>query len=168
MTPDEVQTLYAYNSWANHRVLDACAPLNAAQFTQSVTSSFASVRDTLAHIMLAEWLWLERWQGRSPGFPSSDGFPDLASIRSRWQRIDGDLNAFIQKLSAADLGRVVEYKNTRGNAFSNPMQQMLQHVVNHGTYHRGQITTLLRQLGATPVPTDLIAFYREKAGAAHN
>jgi uncharacterized damage-inducible protein DinB len=167
MTPDEVRTLYAYNSWANHRVLDACAPLDAAKFTQNLHSSFPSVRDTLAHIMLAEWLWLERWLGRSPGFPSTD-FPDLAAIRSRWETIDGDLRGFVQKLSAADLDRLVEYKNTKGHAFSNPMWQMLQHVVNHGTYHRGQITTMLRQLGATPLTTDLIAYYREQSGLAHN
>ncbi len=167
MTPEEVRTLYTYNSWANGRVLRACAPLRAEQFTQNVVSSFPSVRDTLAHIMLAEWLWLERWQGRSPGFPS-DQFEDLASLRARWEKIDSDLKAYVRKLSAADLERVVEYKNTKGNAFSNPMWQMLQHVVNHGTYHRGQITTMLRQLGATPVTTDLIAFYREQAGAAHN
>lgn len=167
MTPEEVQTLYAYNAWANRRALDACAPLSAAQFTQNVVSSFSSVRDTLAHIMLAEWIWLERWLGRSPAFPPSD-LADFASIRTRWQTIDADLNAFVQKLSVADLDRVVEYKNTKGNAFSNSMQQMLQHVVNHSTYHRGQITTMLRQLGATPLTTDLIAFYREQAGAAHN
>ncbi|MGB6876031.1 MAG: DinB family protein [Candidatus Acidiferrales bacterium] len=167
MDLDDVHRLYAYNSWANHRVLDACAPLSAAQFTQNVISSFPTVRDTLAHIMLAEWLWLERWLGRSPGFPSGD-FPDLASIRTRWQKIETDLNAFIQKLPATDLDRVVEYKNTKGNAFSNPMWQMLQHLVNHGTYHRGQITTMIRQLGATPLTTDLIAFYREQAGLAHN
>lgn len=167
MTPEEVRTLYAYNSWANHRVLDACAPLSAKQFTQNLHSSFPSVCDTLAHIMLAEWLWLERWQGRSPAFPPSD-FVDLASIRARWQKIETDLNAYVQKLSAADLDRVVEYKNTKGHAFSNPMRQMLQHVVNHGTYHRGQITTMLRQLGATPLTTDLIAYYREQSGLAHN
>lgn len=167
MTPEEVRTLYAYNSWANHRALDACAPLTAAQFTQKIISSFPSLRDTLAHIMLAEWVWLERWQGRSPAFPPSD-FPDFASIRSRWEAIEGDLHAFIQPLSAADLERVVEYKNTKGHAFSNPMWQMLQHVVNHGTYHRGQITTMLRQLGATPLTTDLIAFYREQANLPHN
>lgn len=167
MTPEEVRTLYRYNSWANHRALDASASLSAAQFTQNVVSSFSSVRDTLAHIMHAEWLWLERWQGRSSGFPS-DQFADLASLRARWQKIDADLGAFILKLSAADLERVVEYKNTKGNAFANPMGQMLQHVVNHGTYHRGQITTMLRQLGATPATTDLIAFYREQVGRAHN
>jgi uncharacterized damage-inducible protein DinB len=167
MTPDEVRTLYAYNSWANRRVLDACAPLNAAQLIQNLHSSFPSVRDTLAHIMLAEWLWLERWQGRSPAFPT-ENFAELASIRARWQKIDGDLNTFIQQLSAVDLDRVVEYRNTKGHAFSNPMWQMLQHLVNHGTYHRGQITTMLRQLGATPLTTDLIAFYREQSGVPHN
>ncbi|MFZ0212981.1 MAG: DinB family protein [Candidatus Acidiferrales bacterium] len=167
MTLDNVRMLYAYNSWANRRVLDACSPLSPEQFTRDLRSSFPSVRDTLAHIMLAEWLWLERWLGRSPAFPVSD-FSDFASIRTRWQTIEADLNAFMQKLSAADLDRVVEYKNTKGNAFSNPMWQMLQHLVNHGTYHRGQITTMLRQLGATPSTTDLIAFYRERSGKPHN
>ncbi len=167
MTLDNVRTLYAYNSWANRRVLDACAPLSAEQLTQNLHSSFPSVRDTLAHIMLAEWLWLERWLGRSPAFPPSD-FADLAAIRARWQTIETDLNAFIRKLSAADLDRTVEYKNTKGTVFSNPMWQMLQHLVNHGTYHRGQITTMLRQLGAAPSTTDLIAFFRENAGKAHN
>jgi uncharacterized damage-inducible protein DinB len=167
MTQDEVRTLNAYNSWANHRVLDTCAPLSAAQFTQDLHSSFPSVRDTLTHLMFVEWVWLERWLGRSPGFPT-DQFADLAALRTRWQKIETDLNAFIQKLSTADLDRVVEYKNTKGTAFSNPMWQMLQHLFNHQTYHRGQITTMLRQLGATPVATDLIAFYREQASGAHN
>lgn len=167
MTPEDVRTLCAYNSWANHRALDASAALSPEQFTRNLGSSFSSVRDTLAHIMLAEWIWLERWLGRSPAFPPSD-FPDLASLRARWRTIETDLDAFVQKLSVADLERIVEYKNTKGHAFSNPLQQMLQHVVNHSTYHRGQVTTLLRQLGAAPLTTDLIAFYREQAGRAHN
>lgn len=167
MTLEDVHSLYAYNYWANHRILGACEPLGPAKFTQNLHSSFPSVRDTLRHIMLAEWLWLERWLGRSPGFPP-DEFPDLAAIRLRWQKIEADLSAFIGRLSAVYLERVVEYKNTKGHAFANPMWQMLQHLVNHGTYHRGQITTMLRQLGATPATTDLIAFYREQTGRPHN
>ena len=163
MTLEDVRLLYAYNSWANHRVVDACAPVDTAKSTQNLHSSFSSIRDTLRHVMFAEWLWLERWLGRSPGFPAEE-FPDLASLRSRWQKIEADLNAFVGKLSVADLERVVEYKNTKGHAFANPMWQMLQHVVNHGTYHRGQVTTMLRQLAGTPIATDLIAFYREQAG----
>ena len=167
MTIEDIHLLYDYNSWANRRVLDACAPLDTAKLAHDLHSSFPSVRDTLGHIMLAEWLWLERWQGRSPAFPT-ENFSDLASLRSRWQKIETDLSAFVQRLTSSDLDRVVEYKNTKGRAFSSPMWQMLQHLVNHGTYHRGQITTLLRQLGATPVATDMIAFYRERSGQPHN
>ena len=118
--------------------------------------------------MFAEWLWLERWLGRSPTGPPSREFSDLASIRAGWQEIENDLRTFVRTLSAPDLERVVKYRNTKGHAFLNPMWQMLQHLVNHGTYHRGQITTMLRQLGATPLATDMIAFYREQSGQPHN
>ncbi|HVB07850.1 MAG TPA: DinB family protein [Candidatus Acidoferrales bacterium] len=168
MTLEDVHLLYDYNSWANRRALDACATLSTDQLTRKLGSSYPSVRDTLAHIMFVEWLWLERWSGRSPsGFPPED-FLDLASVRSRWQKIESDLLKFVRALSAANLERVVTYRNTKGNSFSDRMWQMLQHLVNHGTYHRGQITTLLRQLDATPVATDLIAFYRERSGQPHN
>jgi len=149
-------------------VLDACVALSTEQLTRKLGSSYPSVRDTLTHIMFAEWLWLERWSGRYPsGFPPED-FLDLASVRARWRKIENDLLKFVRALSAPDLERVIHYRNTKGNPFSDPVWQMLQHVVNHGTYHRGQITTLLRQLGATPVATDLIAFYRERSGQPHN
>lgn len=126
------------------------------------------MRDTLTHIMFVEWLWLERWNGRSPAGPPPGDFPHLASIRAHWQKIENDLLKFVRALSAEDLEHVINYRNTKGNLFSDRMWQMLQHLVNHGTYHRGQITTLLRQLGATPVATDLIAFYRERSGQPHN
>lgn len=168
MTIEDVRLLYDYSSWANHRVLDACARLAQAQLTRNLGSSYPSVRDTLTHIMLVEWLWLERWHGRSPSGPPPGEFPDLASVRARWQEIENELLKFVRALSAPDLERVVTYRNTKGNPFSSPMWQMLQHLVNHGTYHRGQITTLLRQLAATPVATDLIAFYREQSGQPHS
>ena len=66
MTPEEMRMLYDYNAWANHRAMDAASKLTAEQFVQPMGSSFASVRDTLAHIYGAEWIWLERFQGRSP------------------------------------------------------------------------------------------------------
>ena len=168
MTTEDVRLLYEYNSWANRRALDACATLSTEQLTRKLGSSYPSVRDTLTHIMFVEWLWLERWNGRSPAGPPSGDFPDLSAVRARWQEIENDLLKFVAALSAPDLERVVTYRNTKGNPFSDRMWQMLQHLVNHGTYHRGQITTMLRQLGATPVATDLIAFYREQSGQPHN
>lgn len=169
ITPEQVRTLFAYDAWANQRMLDACAALSPEQFTRDLGSSFRSVRDTVAHIMGAEWLWLERFRGSSPlSLPSADQYPDLASLRARWTQFESELLAYVGGLSAADLERSFDYKDLKGNPHSNSLWQTLQHLANHGTYHRGQVTTLLRQLGAKPVGTDMIGFYRERAAqAAH-
>ena len=168
MTPEDARTLYAYDAWANRRVLDACAALAPEQFTKDLGSSFRSVRDTMAHIMGAEWLWLERFQGRTARLPSGDQFPDLASLRTRWTEVERDLLAYVGGLSAADLERSFDYWDMKGNPHTSLLRETLQHVANHSTYHRGQVTTLFRQLGAKPIGTDLIGFYRERAAqAAH-
>ena len=162
MNAEDFRLLYDYNSWANHRTLDACAQLTEDQFTRDMGSSFRSVRDTLVHVMLVEWLWLERWHGRSPNsFPPTSDFPTLDSVRARWAEINTDLRDYIASLTPEEVQRVVHHKTTAGVPYSHPLWQMLQHLANHGTYHRGQITTLLRQLGAKATGTDLITFYRE-------
>lgn len=167
MTPEEIRALYNYNAWANHRTLDACAALSDEQFARDLGSSFRSVRDTLVHIMGAEWIWFERWHGRSPGaLPTADEFPTPASVRARWAEIERDLLSFVAGLSAEDLARVHEVRTLTAGTAANPLWQMLQHVVNHSSYHRGQVVTMLRQLGATPVSTDLIRYYRERAAGA--
>ena len=165
MTPEHIRLLYEYNSWANRRALDACATLSSEQFIRDLGSSYRSVRDTLAHIMGGEWFWLERCRGRSPSaVPSPEPFPDLASLRARWQPIERELHEFVATRTAEDLARVHHYITTEGNPNSQPLWQILQHVANHGSYHRGQVATMLRQLGAKPQFTDLIYFYRERAG----
>jgi uncharacterized damage-inducible protein DinB len=167
MTPEEIRTLYDYNAWANHRSLDAASALSAEKFVQPMGSSFGSVRDTLAHIYGAEWIWLERFQGRSPAsLPDATRFQDIASLRAQWNELEGRQLGFVRGLTLSDLERVFEYKTLKFGVYRNPLVESLQHVVNHGTYHRGQVTTLLRQLGAQPVATDLMHFHRERATAA--
>jgi uncharacterized damage-inducible protein DinB len=162
MTPEDARLLFTYNAWGNARSLDACAALAPRQLAQDLHSSFPTVRDTLAHIAGAEWIWNERWHGRSPaGFPSWAKEADLADLRSRFAELDAELVEFASSLSAADLERTLEYSTSTGKRFAHPLWQSVQHLANHGTYHRGQITTMLRQLGAKPVGTDMIAFYRE-------
>jgi len=165
MDVNDFRLLYDYNSWANHRTLDACGALTSEQFTSPIISSFSSVRDTLVHIRGAEWVWLERWHGRSPssmGAVAAD-FPDLEAVRRAWDEVDRNLIDFVASLTPEDLQRTLSYKTMSGESHAQPHWQMLQHVANHSTYHRGQITTMLRQLGAKPVGTDLIAFYRMRA-----
>ncbi|MFI5058232.1 MAG: DinB family protein [Candidatus Acidiferrales bacterium] len=167
MSPEDIRQLYDYNAWANRRAMEATAAITPEQFTKPLGSSFASVRDTLAHIHGAEWIWLERFQGRSPAsLPDGKEFTNLASLRERWLEHEARLLSFVRGLTQADLDRVMEYKTLKFGVYRNPLWQSMQHLVNHGTYHRGQVTTLLRQLGAQPILTDLMHFYRERATAA--
>ena len=167
MSPEEIRLLYDFNAWANRRSVSAAAALTPEQFTKSMNSSFPSVRDTLGHIFGAEWVWLERFQGRSPSsFPDITQYPDVASLQERWLEFEPRLLTFARSLTQSDLDRVLEYKTFKFGVYSNPLWQSMQHVVNHGSYHRGQVTTLLRQHGAQPVLTDLMHFYRERFVAA--
>ncbi len=158
-----IQALYEYNAWANSKVLDAVSKLTPEQFTKEIENSFRSVRDTLVHIMSAEWIWLERWKGSSPkSMLSAESYKTLASIRNRWQSVENERAQLIPTMAPERLHAVISYVNTRGQTFAYPLWQQMVHVANHSTYHRGQITTLLRQVGARPVDTDFLAFYDEK------
>lgn len=160
----EIRELYAYNRWANHRVLDAVAALDPASFTRDLGSSFPSVQATLAHILGAEWIWLSRWRGTSPtGIPASWDLSTLDALRARWVHVEREQAAYVAGLTDADLDRAIDYRDLKGNPFTNTLGQMLRHVVNHSTYHRGQVATMLRQLGAEAVSVDLIRYYREVA-----
>ena len=167
MTVEDFRLLYDYNAWANRRALDSCAPLTTEQFTRDLGSSFRSVRDTLAHVSGVEWLWLERWRGRSHNtIPPGSDFADFDSLRRRWLEIEHYLMGFVTPLTDADIQRIVQHTTTFGVPQSAQLWQMLQHLVNHGTYHRGQIATMVRQLGSKPLSSDLIFFYRERTAQA--
>jgi uncharacterized damage-inducible protein DinB len=167
VTLELLRLLFQYNQWADRRMVEACSSLTNEQFTRDLGSSFRSVRDTLVHLYGAEWVWNERIEGRSPmSLVAGTGFPDLASVRTKLEEMDNFYIEYVTRLTPQDLERVIHYKSFAGDEFSNPLWQTLHQLTNHASYHRGQIITLLRQLGAKPVTTDLIAFYRERAAAA--
>jgi uncharacterized damage-inducible protein DinB len=162
-----LRLLFQYNQWADRRMVEACSALTNEQFTRDLGSSFRSVRDTLVHLYGAEWVWNERIEGRSPtSLVAGTGFPDLESARTKLEEMDNFYIEYVSRLTPQDLERVIHYKSFAGDELSNPLWQTLHQLTNHASYHRGQIITLLRQLGAKPVTTDLIAYYRERAAAA--
>jgi uncharacterized damage-inducible protein DinB/GNAT superfamily N-acetyltransferase len=159
-----LRTLVDYHYWARDRVLDAVSRLDAAQYAHATGGSFGSVRDTLNHTYGAEVLWLRRWHGESPTAFPGEMPVDATSLRAAWREQETALRAFVDTLDDRALERVVSYRNLAGVPGESAIWEMLAHVVNHATYHRGQITTLLRQLGATPpASTDMIVFFRERA-----
>jgi len=167
MNPAYIRELCDYTQWADRRVFSAAAKLNPEKVNRHLGNSFSSVRETLVHIMAAEWIWLERWKGTSPKalLPASE-FATLDSLRQRWDALHAELAQYTGGVSADQLQSDLAYINTRGQQFSYPLWRQMAHVVNHSTYHRGQITTMLRQLGAEPVSTDLLVYWDEKVKVA--
>jgi uncharacterized damage-inducible protein DinB len=165
MTASELVELLDYNYWARDRLIEAVARLTPEQYTRHLGSSFPSVKETLSHVFFAEWIWCARWHGTSPpAGRSASEYESVAALAAAWQEVEQEVRRFAGRLADPDLDRVVEYRLLNRAPGASTISQIGRHVVNHGTYHRGQITTMLRQLGATPPSSlDLIAFYRERA-----
>jgi len=154
--------LLEYTVWANHRVMRAAATLAVEDFKRDLQSSHGGVRGTLTHIMGAEWIWLERWKGLSPSRLLDEGeFADILALRERWRVIEEHREAWFRSLGEDAAGQTVSYHTTAGVAYEAPLWQLVQHQANHSSYHRGQVTTLLRQLGAKAATTDLLIWDRE-------
>jgi uncharacterized damage-inducible protein DinB len=160
MIADYIRTLYAYNAWANTRILDTAAQLSAGQLVAKAGASFDSIHDTLVHTLGGQWIWLSRWQGTSPRATlNAADFPDLPAIRVRWEQVERDTQAFVAGLDEATLGRVVEYVNTAGKPYAYPLWQMMAHQVNHATQHRSEIAMILTQFGHSPGELDLLRYF---------
>lgn len=160
MNAEYLHTLLGFHYWARDRLLGAAESLSAEQYVRPMGSSFSSVRDTLNHTFMAEWIWYSRWNGISPTAFPGDEIGDVADLRARWSALEQNVRTFLE--NAADLNRVFDYRMMSGKEAASPLWQMVVHVVNHATYHRGQVTTLMRQLGATPpTSTDMIYYFRE-------
>ena len=162
---EEIAELFEFNAWATARVFEATASLSEEEFTRDLGNSFPSIRDTLVHIIGGEWVWLTRWHGTSPtAFPAAPRtHPDIVR---RWEDINVEREKFLRSLGPHSLDVVVAYTSFAGVDFAFPLWQMLRHVVNHSSYHRGQVTTMLKQLGHKPISTDWILMYQERQLAA--
>ncbi|MGQ0560863.1 MAG: DinB family protein [Gemmatimonadota bacterium] len=162
MNVDEIRTLYSYNEWATTRLLEATVALSAPDLARDLGTSHRSVKGTLVHVLWAEWIWLERWRGVSPKHVfADDDYPDLDAIASRVSEVARDQREFIAALTDDHLLARLSYENLYGERWEYTLGQMMHHVVNHSSYHRGQVVTLLRQMGHSPPPTDFLVFFDE-------
>lgn len=172
MTKDDLQLLYEYDRWANGRVLQACSALSTEQFTRDLGGSFSSVRDALVHIFAGEWGWLQYWKEPNPDTAfvadlmarrkvlfEPKVFPDLDAFLRKWAEVEKEQIEFLNVLTEERLGQVLI---VRTKPIS--LLHLMQHVANHSTYHRGQISLMMRQLGAVPQATDFHVFVMEGPG----
>lgn len=161
VTIDEVLELFAYNAWANRAMFDAAARLPDEAYFRDLKSSHAGVHGTLAHIVWAEHLWLNRWLAQpNPAAPQGRDLRTLGEVRARWEDVDAERGAFLRGLTDARLAETRVVQPSAGGEYVHTFRQMLRHAVDHSSYHRGQVVTLFRQLGVVPPSTGLIVFYR--------
>ncbi len=161
MTFDDIKTLFDFDKWATERILEIVAMLNEEQYAKNLGSSHGGVRGTLVHTYGADWVWLERWKGTSPtSLIKEEDIPTFPMLKEKWTSLRGQMDRFVLSLTEEKLQSQLSYKDLKGNAYTQVLWQQMQHLINHSTYHRGQVVTMLRQHGVKPVATDLIAYYR--------
>lgn len=161
----ELLTQYAtYHLWANKQLFDVILKLSTEQQQQEIVSSFPSIHTTLLHMWDAEYIWWQRLKLQEnierPGslrtYTTEELIQNILLQSEQWK-------SWVLQANDAQLNFVFAYHNTKREQFKDKVSQMLLHLFNHGTYHRGQLVTLLRQVGVTKLPsTDFIAWVRKK------
>lgn len=154
----------AYNLWANERIGHLLMAQDDALLSLEQKSSFTSINKTLFHIWDAELVWLTRLKGGVVSeWPSKKFSGNKAEMLHGFIKNSTDLHNFISEKEPGFLKQNIAYKSMKGDAYESTVEEILFHVVNHSTYHRGQITTLLHGAGAHQmVSTDLITWFREQ------
>jgi uncharacterized damage-inducible protein DinB len=167
----DVRHLFDYTEWANGLALSAAADLSEENLRRDFAISHSSILGTLVHMAGAEWIWLERWHGRSPSgreawsLWSTESCGDLAGLSRRWQEIVARRTQFISELDEALLKAEMSFVLLNGDANSMRLVDQMQHVANHSTMHRGQVVGMIRQMGIAPPSTDLLFYLRREIPA---
>lgn len=170
MNLPDIRHLFDYTEWANDLALNAAVQLTDDDLRRDFKISHCSIFGTLLHMAGAEWIWLERWRGTSPGKEvwslwTGDSCGDLAALQQRWREVVDRRADFIRELDEARLNAQLSFTLLNGDSSSMPLVNQMQHVVNHATLHRGQVVGMIRQLGIAPPATDLLFYLRAKLPA---
>lgn len=152
-----------YNAWANHRLFDACAALPEADYLAERPAFFGSLHGTLSHLLVVDRLWFARIVGAAPPHRSLDELPygDFLGLRVAREAEDAQIVEYIDGWAEADFDRPVTYTTVAGERHTDRLSDLLSHVFNHATHHRGQAHDQLSQTEAAPPPLDLIYYLRE-------
>lgn len=166
VSADTLRLHLDYSAWATNRMLGAAAALNQEELMRDFKTSDNNVLETLVHVFGADRIWLQRIDGHAPTTLVSADDRDFATLRKEWPALQQKWKEFAAPLTDESVQAKVAYRDMKGNPYEQPLWQILLHVVNHGTHHRGLAAGFLRAMGHQPPALDLIVFYREQAAAA--
>lgn len=162
MTKAYLQELGEYNLWANSVACNWLEQINDEQWTKEITSSFNSIQQTVLHIISAENAWLQRFRQQPVEWLQATYKGSKAEHIKLWLQTSTEMKNYLNDFDEQNLLTALDFKRLNGDAYSMPYYQLFAHVVNHATYHRGQLVTMLRQAGFTGLrSTDILGFYRK-------
>jgi uncharacterized damage-inducible protein DinB len=168
MNLSDVKQLFNYTEWANELAMQAAGKLPDESLRRDVGISHNSIFGTLLHMAGAEWIWLERWNGRSPAKAvawsqwTTESCSDLSMLSERWTNLINSRAAYVSALDDTKLEQELSFRLLSGDPSSMRLVDQMQHVANHATLHRGQVVGMIRQLGIDPPSTDLIFYIRRE------
>ena len=159
-----LQQFSAYNVWANTLLAQLISNLPAELHEKEIPSSFSSLKKTIVHMWSAESIWWQRINLQERVIAPADNFNgNIHDVLEELKKQNTQWHEWITKALEHQLQHIFQYENFKGQQFKQPIFQMLLHLFNHGTYHRGQIINMLRQLGVEKIPqTDFIVWSRKK------
>ncbi len=166
LSADILRNHLEYTAWASKRLVDTAATLPKEELTRDFQTADHSILGTLVHVYAADRIWLARVTGAPPAPFVTDADHSLSVLVNDWPALHERWRKWGAALTDASGETMVSYKDTKGNPYTQPLWQIVLHVVNHGTHHRGQVSGFLRSLGHTPPPLDLAAYFRSQTARA--
>jgi uncharacterized damage-inducible protein DinB len=158
-----LEALYNYNYWANHRYLAVAETLREEQFFRKQGHSWDSVQAVLVHMMSSERMWPQRWRGEQGTFLDPRDFPTAASVREYWGEVEKTMRAFVAEQTEASLLREVTFTNPKGETFRLPLWQMMAHVPNHNTHHRGELAAMFTLMNIPHPEEEVVQYFLVKS-----
>lgn len=160
MTAEILRLQLSYTTWASQRLVKAAAELTPEDLRRDFGTADKSVLGTLVHVMAADRIWLARVLGEPPAaFTTEEDF-QLAALEDRWPAVQNGWSKWSMNVDDDQVRNILRYKDTKGREWAQPLWQVVLHVVNHATHHRGQVSGFLRTMGIRPPSLDLTTYYR--------
>ena len=164
MTLQDAKQLHAYMAWADNRIFEALAQIPAGQYMEDLKSSHGGIHGTLVHLVGAQKMWVSRWLGAPDArYLSATDVPTLKDLKAVWEKTGFETAKFFGSITDKKLSDSITWTLSGGQSNTQTIAQTLQHVVDHSTFHRGQVVAMMRQQGIKPPPTGLIGYLRETA-----
>ncbi|MFH1184094.1 MAG: DinB family protein [Chloroflexota bacterium] len=162
---DYLRQTYDYTYWANRRYFAVAEGLTEEQLHRKQGHSWDDVHSVLLHMLSSEMVWLQRWQGESPkGHLDPKEYPTLEVLREAWARTEREMRAFIDQHTEQSLQREIAYANFSGERFRVPLWQMLMHIPNHETHHRGELAAMFALMNIPHPEEEVIQYFLDLSG----